>query len=106
MINPLKFFFFLKLNPPQVSTILNRLFFFLMTQSASCGANGGLVVSWRPGIDLASFITNKNHIAAWCYFDHSHSPWILSCVYGPPDRREKQAFWDDFTSVGENFAAP
>jgi hypothetical protein len=32
-----------------------------------------------------------------------HSPWILSCVYGPLDKRDRQAFWDSFTSIGDNF---
>ena len=90
MINPLKFFFFLKPNPPpQVSTILNRLGFFLMIQVASCGASGGLVVAWQPGIDLECFITNKENIFAWCYSNPPHFPWILSCVYGPLGKREK-----------------
>jgi hypothetical protein len=92
--------------PPQVSAILNILGFFLMIQVASCGASGGLVVAWRPGIYLKGFITNKNNISAWCYSNSPHSPWILSCVYGTLHRREKQAFWDSFTSVGENFVTP
>ena len=36
----------------QVSATLNRLGFFLMSQIAATGINGGLVLSWRPGIDL------------------------------------------------------
>lgn len=30
---------------------------------------------------------------------------LLSCVYGPLDRSDKQAFRDNFSSVGENFDA-
>jgi hypothetical protein len=57
-------------------------------------------------VDLKCFGANKNHISTWCYSDPSHSPWILSCVYGPPAISDKQAFWDWFTFVGTNFDAP
>ena len=33
------------------------------------------------------------------------SPWILSCVYGPPDRRDRMAFWDSFENIGSLFEA-
>jgi hypothetical protein len=33
-------------------------------------------------------------------------PWILSCIYGPLDKRDKLAFWDSFTSVAEGFVSP
>jgi hypothetical protein len=34
-----------------------------------------------------------------------NSPWILSCVYGPPNKRDRRAFWDAFASIGEGFEA-
>jgi hypothetical protein len=34
------------------------------------------------------------------------APWILSCVYGPLNKRDKFAFWDSFTFIGENFVGP
>jgi hypothetical protein len=95
-----------KSSPPQVISILNSLGFFLMTQFAPAGSSGGLVLTWRPGVELECFITNKNHISAWCYSDPPYNPWILSCIYGPPDSRDKLAFWDSFTSVGEGFVSP
>jgi exonuclease III len=52
---------------PQVSATLNRLGFFLMSQVAPIGSSGGLVLSWRPGIDLECFVTKKNNISAWCF---------------------------------------
>ena len=57
-------------------------------------------------MDLKCFSANKNLISAWCYSHPPHSPWIVSCVYGPPTRSDKLAFWDWFTSVGTNFDAP
>ena len=46
---------------------------------------------------------NKNNISAWCYSDPPNSPWILSCVYGPPVRKDKFAFWEKISAIGENF---
>jgi hypothetical protein len=57
-------------------------------------------------VELECFITNKHNISAWCYFDPPNSPWILFCIYDPPDKRDKLAFWDSFTSVGEGFVSP
>lgn len=76
-----------------------------MSQVAPSIFSGGLVLSWHPSVDLECFITNKNNILAGCYYDPLHYPWILSCVYGPPDKRDKLAFLDSFTSIGEFFEA-
>jgi exonuclease III len=95
-----------KSSPLQVSATLNRLGFFLMSQVAPIGSNGGLVLSWRPRVDLECFVTNKNNIFACCFSDPPHSPWILSCIYGPHDKRERMAFWDSFESFGSLFEAP
>jgi exonuclease III len=76
-----------KSSPSQVSATLNRLGFLLMTQVAAVGSSGGLVLSWRPGIDLECFVTNKNNISAWCFSDPPHAPWILSCVWSPKQER-------------------
>ena len=56
-----------KISPPQVSATLNSLGFFLMSQVAAIGINGGLVLTWRLGIDLECFVLNKNNISAWCF---------------------------------------
>jgi exonuclease III len=53
-----------KTSPHQVSVSLNRLGFFLMTQVATSGSSGGLVLSWGPGVDLECFISNSNNISA------------------------------------------
>jgi hypothetical protein len=93
-------------SPSQVSSILHSLGFYHMCQVAPIGSSGGLALSWRPGVDLDCFLSNKNHIAAWCLSDPAHSPWILSCIYGPPALREKPAFWDSITSVSDHFDCP
>ena len=95
-----------KSSPLQVSVTLNRPGFFLMSQVAPIGSSGGLVLFWRPGVDLECFVTNKNNISAWCFSDPLHSPWIMSCIYEPPDRKDRLAFWASFESFGSLFEAP
>jgi hypothetical protein len=71
-----------KSSPSQVSAALIRLGFFLMTQVATSGSSGGLVLTWRPGVDLECFISNKNNISAWCYSDPPtlHGSSLVSMV--------------------------
>jgi hypothetical protein len=63
-----------------------------MSQVATSSSSGGLVLSWRPRVDLECFAFNKNNILAWCYSD-------------PLNRRDILAFWDTFASIGEGFEA-
>jgi hypothetical protein len=76
-----------------------------MIQVAASGSNGGLVLSWRLGVDLECFSSNKNNISTWCYSDPPQSPWILSCVYGPPKRMDILDFWESFAAIGDGFEA-
>jgi exonuclease III len=90
--------------PSLVSPILISLGFFSMSHVASAGFSGGLV-AWLIGVDLECFISNKNNITAWCFSNPPCFPWILSCIYGPPSRKDKLKFWDSFTFVGESFVS-
>jgi hypothetical protein len=55
--------------PSLVTSILNRLGFYLMTLVAPTGTSGVLVLAWRLGVELESFLSNQNNISAWCFFD-------------------------------------
>ena len=57
-------------------------------------------------MELECFISNKHNIFASFYSNPPHSPWILSYIYGPPDKRDKLAFWDSLSSVGDGFVSP
>jgi hypothetical protein len=100
------FLFETKSSPSLVSSILNHLGFYLMNHVAPIGTCGGLVLAWRLGVELECFPTNQNNISAWCFSDPPNSPWILSCIYGPPKKCYKPAFWDSLTTVGEDFVSP
>ena len=95
-----------KASPSLSSFILNQLGFYSMAHVAHSGLSGGLVLAWQTGVELECFLTNKHNISAWCYSDPPSSPWIFSCLYGSPKKRNKLAFWDSLTIVGENFACP
>jgi exonuclease III len=95
-----------KFSPSLVCPILNHLAFYLMTHVAHSGTCGGLVLAWRLGVELESFISNKNNISAWCYFDPPNSPWFLSYIYGPSKEKNKLAFWDSLTTASEAFVSP
>ena len=94
-----------KISLPQVSATLNSLGFFLMSHIAAIGISGGLVLTWRPSIDLECFVLNKNNISAWCFSNPPTFPWIISCVYGPSNISDRRAFWDSFASIEESFEA-
>jgi hypothetical protein len=70
------------------------------------GTKGGLLLAWRHGVDLECFLTDVNKISAWCYSDPPNSPWILSCIYGPPYRKYDGCFWDSLSAMGDNYSAP
>jgi hypothetical protein len=76
-----------------------------MSQVAAFSSNGGLALAWCLGMELDCFAYDKNNISEWCFSDPPNSPWILSCVYGPPNKRDRRAFWDAFASIGEGFEA-
>jgi hypothetical protein len=108
------FSFSLKQNlPPLISSILNCLGFYLMTHVTPIGSSGGLVLAWRLGIELVSFLTTKNNISTWCFSDPPPPPpkkkkncsWILSCMYSPLKKSNKPAFWDSLTTIGEDFVS-
>jgi exonuclease III len=50
--------------PSFVSSILNRLGYYLMTHVAPIDFSGGLVLALRLGVKLECFLTNQNNIFA------------------------------------------
>jgi hypothetical protein len=91
-----------KTSPSLSSSILNNLDFYSMAHVAPTGLSGGLVLAWRTGVELECFLFSKHNISAWCYSDPPpppNSPWILSCLYGPLEKKNKLAFWDSLTAA-------
>jgi exonuclease III len=66
--------------------ILNSLGYFLLSHVFPNGFKGGLLLAWRHGVDLECFLSIVNTINAWCYSDSPNKPWLLTCIYGPPEK--------------------
>jgi len=77
-----------------------------MVHAPHIGFKGGLLLAWKPGVDLECFQTNANIISAWCYSDLHNHPWMLSCIYGSLYAFNKSQFWNNMMKLGENFNGP
>jgi hypothetical protein len=91
---------------PHATVILNRLGFFLMSHAPPTGSKGGFLLAWRHGVDLDCFSVSDNTIYAWCYSDPPNKPWLLTCIYGPPERKNKPRFWDSLLAEANNYFGP
>jgi hypothetical protein len=95
-----------KLQPLHSSVILNSLGFYLMLHAPPSGTKGGLLLAWRHGVDLVCCSSSTNILSTWCYSDPPDSPWLLSCIYGPPVHKNKTMLWDSLLDVGKDFHGP
>jgi hypothetical protein len=66
----------------------------------------GLLLAWRHGVDLVGYSMSANILSAWCYFDHQHNKWLLTCTYGPPVYKNKSLFWNSLMDVGKDHYGP
>jgi hypothetical protein len=92
-----------KMHPNNAVVILNSLGYFHMLHAPPSGSKGGLLLAWRHGVDIECISSSVNIINVWCYSDPVHSPWLLSCIYGPPEAQNKPAFWNSLLDVGLGF---
>jgi exonuclease III len=81
-----------KMHPSSATVMLNGLSYFKMAHAPSSGSRGGLLLAWRHGVDIECFSVSVNKINAWCHSDPPNSPWLLSCIYGPPEKQYKSVF--------------
>ena len=49
------------------------------------GKKGGLVVSWKNGVDIEITYKYCNMINGLVFSDPLNEPWLISFVYGPPN---------------------
>jgi hypothetical protein len=78
-----------KLQPSHAIIILNSLGFFMMSHAPSSDTKKGLLLAWSHGMDLECSSTFANIITVWCYSDPPNNPWLLSYIYGPPEKINK-----------------
>jgi hypothetical protein len=89
-----------KMHPTSASVILNGLGYFNMTHAPPSSSKGGLLLAWHNGVDIKCFLVSVNKINAWCFSDPPNSPWLLSCIYGPPEKQYKSMFWESLLDEG------
>lgn len=100
------FFTETKIAADQVQAILNRLGFYLLFQCPPMGKKGGLVLTWRPGVEIEPIFSNKKRISGMVYSDPPSSPWMISCIYGPSIIAQKEDFWALLDSHAASFKGP
>jgi hypothetical protein len=86
--------------------ILNNLGYFLMSHVSPIGSKGGLLLAWRHGVNLECFSSTVNTINAWCYSDPPNKPWLLTCIYGPPEKFNNSIFWDSILNERKDYLGP
>jgi hypothetical protein len=57
-------------------------------------------------VDIKCISTSVNIINVWCYSDPPNTSWLLSCIYGPPEKQFKSVFWDSLLDVGLGYHGP
>ena len=67
------------------------------------GRKGGLIVGWKIGVDMEITSKCNNMINALIFSDPVNEPWMISLLYGPPNRNNRGTFWEDVDKVGDAF---
>ncbi|XP_030500227.1 uncharacterized protein LOC115715701 [Cannabis sativa] len=96
----------LKVDASSLVCSLKKLHFYHNIVVPPVGCAGGLILAWKEGFEFESINVSKNQITGFVYSDPARSPWLLSCVYGPPYFHEKKKFWSSLMVNGERFGGP
>ena len=67
------------------------------------GKKGGLVVGWKNGVDIEITYKCCNMMNGLVFSDPLYEPWLISFVYGPPNRNNRGPFWEAVEKVSESF---
>ncbi|XP_042950096.1 uncharacterized protein LOC122282211 [Carya illinoinensis] len=87
-------------------TIVNSLGFHHFVAATASGKKGGLLLLWRPGVDIEPVNVNSNAISALVYSDPPNHPWLVSFVYAPAQWKQKASFWNHLNSIHNSFTGP
>ena len=77
-----------------------------MSHVSPIGSKRELLLAWQHGVDLKCFSSTVNTINAWCYSDSPNKPWLLTCIYGSPDKTNKSIFWDSILNERKDYHGP
>ncbi|XP_050259856.1 uncharacterized protein LOC126704915 [Quercus robur] len=93
-----------KIRSNRVKALLYSLGFYKLECVEPRGLKGGIILGWKNGVDVEIVMSNDNMINGLVFSDPINEPWLLSLIYGPCARLEKQTFLEDLQKVGESFA--
>lgn len=82
---------------------VNRLGFVHYVNYPPTGKWGGLLLLWRPGLDVDLVHISNNIIVVLVYSDSSHHPWLLNLIYCPAQYVNKNHFWNTLNILTEMY---
>lgn len=91
---------------PLVSSILHALDFYRFVDCPSDGRKGGLLFSWKNGVDVEPVCVNHIIISLLVYSDPPNIPLLFLGVYGPTQGNQKPEFWQSLHRAASFFAGP
>lgn len=66
----------------------------------SVGRAGGILLSWKHGVDIQVITANTNLIHCIVQNQPMKTPWHLTLIYGPPTPVSRAIFWDSLHDIG------
>ena len=93
-----------KISPFSSSSSLSLGFPF-MIHSPFVGCRGGLVVAWKPRVDVEQINQSPSQISCLVYSNPVTQPWLLTCSYAPHNG-SKVTYWNLLSDIGNSFTGP
>ena len=93
------FLFETKIPIDRVRKFLWSLGFYNLDFVNPWGKKAGLIVGWKIGVDLEITSKCNNMIYGLVFSNPVNEPWMISLVYGPPNRNNRGPFCNDVEKV-------
>lgn len=91
---------------PKIQKLLLSFGFSSFEFIPAVGKSGGIVLCWKYEINLQVTISNSNLINSLIFSDPSHTPWMLTSVYGSTIPSLKHAFWNSMFEIDSAWQGP
>lgn len=88
------------------AAVVNRLGFSHFVYNPPTGKWGGVLFIWLHGVDVETVFITSSVIAMLVYSDPTHTPWLLTLVYCPAQKKHKPNFWNILNTLSKNYPGP